>query len=129
MEILDAFYTGVDPPTYDDARKFMEKMEKLVNGENSEGRDKIFTLIDTGTMAVALLAAQRPLGALLLCGEEGGIQRALLCSYDWQTRTMYRDIVLGMDTTVVDRMHYVPRVRLGLRRTRTGENNASQQSG
>ena len=32
----------------------------------------------------------------LLCGSEGGMQRAVMCSYDWTTSTLYRETVLRM---------------------------------
>ena len=92
-------------------------MRELIEGaKTSSGGDKVFTLVDTFTMAVTLFTAARPPGAVLLCGEEGGMQRALLCSYDWTTSTLCRETVLRMESTVIDKMQSMPRVRLGLRR-------------
>lgn len=60
-------------------------------------------------------AAQPPVAALL-CGSEGGMQRALLCSYDWTTQTFYRETVLRMETRMLDRTPRIGRVRFGLKR-------------
>lgn len=77
---------------------------------------QIFTLVDTNTMTVTLFSAARPPIALLLCGREGGMQRAVGCSYDWTTQTLYRETVLRMETPVRGKVAPVPRVKLGLRR-------------
>jgi len=60
-------------------------------------------------------AAQPPVVALL-CGSEGGMQRAVLCSYDWTTQTFYRETVLRMETRMLDRMPRIGRVRFGLKK-------------
>lgn len=76
--------------------------------------EKIFTLVDTYTMTVTLFAAVRPPVAVLACGEEGGMQRALLCSYDWTNNTLYRETVLRIETPAYWKMNPIRRVRLGL---------------
>lgn len=60
--------------------------------------------------------ASRPPVVALLAGSEGGMQRALMCSYDWTTQTLYRESVLRMETVMLDRMPRIGRVRFGLRR-------------
>jgi hypothetical protein len=65
---------------------------------------------------VTLFEASRPPAVALLCGSEGGMQRAILCSYDWPTQTLYRETVLRMETRVLERMSRVARVSFGLRR-------------
>ena len=109
--VRSRFCIGKDPSAFEDVKKLIAEAKK------SEGGDTIFTLVDTYTMTVTLFSAARPPGAVLLCGEEGGMQRAVLCSYDWKTSTLYRETVLRMETTIVDKMQYMPRVRLGLRRS------------
>ncbi|KAJ5621316.1 hypothetical protein N7528_006099 [Penicillium herquei] len=85
---------------------------------NSEyGELKLFTLIDTSTFTVTLFRAVRPPVAMLLCGSEGGMQRALLCSYDWKTQTLYRETVLRVQTITLEHMSRVDRFRLGLKRS------------
>lgn len=67
-------------------------------------------------MQVTLIQAARPPVALLICGSEGGMQRAIGCSYDWTTQTLYRETVMRLPTTVLDRMERVPRFKIGLTR-------------
>ncbi|KAL8648667.1 MAG: hypothetical protein Q9210_004848 [Variospora velana] len=81
---------------------------------STASQEKIFTLVDSYTMTVTLFAAVKPPVAVLACGEEGGMQRALLCSYDWTNNTMYRETVLRMETPAFWRMSPIGRVRLGL---------------
>ena len=80
------------------------------------GEERIFTLVDTYTLTVTMFSAVRPPVAVALCGSEGGMQRALLCSYDSSTQTLYRESVLRMETIVLEQMQRVGRLRLGLRR-------------
>ena len=91
-----------------------EKVKRAIDAQM--GMERIFTLVDTNTLTVTLFSAVRPPIAVVLCGEEGGMQRALLCSYDWSTQTLCRESVLRMETLVLERMMRVGRLRLGLRR-------------
>ena len=91
-----------------------EKVEQAINAQM--GAERIFTLVDTNTLTVTLFSAVRPPVAVVLCGEEGGMQRALLCSYDWSTQTLFRESVLRMETLVLEKMARVGRLRLGMRR-------------
>ena len=81
-----------------------------------QGEQRVFTLIDTHTMTATLFAAARPPVAFLLLGSEGGMQRAVGCSYDWTSGTLYPEAVLRMETSVRDLMDFLPRARLGLKR-------------
>lgn len=102
---------GLDP------MKDHSTVQFVRDARNSQyGELKLFTLVDTNTLTVTLFRAVRPPVALLLCGSEGGMQRALLCSYDWKTQTLYRESVLRMDTLVLEKMSRVDRFRLGLKR-------------
>ncbi|KAI4168900.1 MAG: hypothetical protein LQ343_006055 [Gyalolechia ehrenbergii] len=80
---------------------------------------KIFTLVDTYTMTITLFEAVRPPVAVIMCGAERGMHRALLCSEDWKTGTLYRETVLRMETRVWDKMDPVSRIRLGIERNDT----------
>ncbi|KFY49704.1 hypothetical protein V496_09854 [Pseudogymnoascus sp. VKM F-4515 (FW-2607)] len=102
---------GIDPTEDPDIR---DQVEKASGGEY--GKPKIFTLVDTYTMTVTLFRAVRPPVAVLLCGSEGGMQRAVMCSYDWRTQTLYRETVLRMKTLVLEKMSRVDSVRVGLQR-------------
>jgi hypothetical protein len=77
-------------------------------------RERLFTLVDTYTMTVTLFQAVRPPVAVLICGREGGMQRAVLCSYDWRSQTFCRETVLRMKTIAVDKMFRVDRFRFSL---------------
>jgi len=71
-------------------------------------------------MEVTLFEASRPPTCLFLCAVEGGMQRAIGCSYDFTTQTFYRETVLRVDTTALDRMSRVPRFRIGIRKPEVG---------
>jgi hypothetical protein len=66
-------------------------------------------------MTVTLFKARRPPVALIVAGSEGGMQRALACSYDITTGTLFRETVLRVPSQIIDRMHALPRIRLGLK--------------
>jgi hypothetical protein len=102
---------GVDPMSRQDVRNMVEKAKV-----GSYGTMKVFTLVDTYTLTVTMFAAVRPPVAVLICGREGGMQRAIMCSYDWATQTLYRETVLRMETPVLARMSRVNRFRFGLQR-------------
>ncbi len=104
---------GQDPSTYLDIKARIQKAKTSTGGE-----EKIFTLVDTYTMTVTLFSAIKPPVAVIACGEEGGMQRALLCSYEWTNNTFYRETVLRMETRVYWRMSPMARVRLGLQSRR-----------
>jgi hypothetical protein len=65
-------------------------------------------------MTVTLFKARQPPVALVIGGSEGGMKRALACSYDVTTGTLYRETVLRVPTQIVDKMFSLQRVRLGL---------------
>ncbi|KAL8717734.1 MAG: hypothetical protein Q9225_005045 [Loekoesia sp. 1 TL-2023] len=108
-------YTGLDPVEADDGVK--DLVEKA--SRSSLHEKKIFTLVDTYTMTITLFEAVRPPVAVVVCAAEGGMQRALLCSEEWTTGTLFRETVLRMETRVWDKMDTLPRVRLGLKRKDT----------
>ena len=91
------------------------KLERI--SRSAMGEDKIFTLVDTVTMTVTLLTAAWPPQALIACGTEGGMERVLACSYDWTTGVFYRESVLRFPGKVLDHMHRLPKIRLGLKRS------------
>ena len=76
---------------------------------------QLFTLIDTFSMTATLFEARHPPVALIIGGSEGGMKRALACSYDITTGTLYRETVLRVPSQIVDKMHSLQRVRLGLK--------------
>jgi hypothetical protein len=91
--------------------------ELVTKARNARPGDmRIFTLVDTHSMTVTLFEARRPPEVLLVCGSEGGMQRALGCSFEWTTSTFYKETVLRLETRVLGRMERIRRVRLGIQR-------------
>ncbi|CAP71654.1 uncharacterized protein PODANS_6_50 [Podospora anserina S mat+] len=78
------------------------------------GQMKVFTLVDTYNMTVTLFYAVRPPTVLVLGGSEGGMKRAIACSFDITTGTLYRETVLRIPSQSADRMEGLGRLRLGL---------------
>lgn len=77
---------------------------------------KTFTLIDTFTLTATAFQAERLPVAAIVCGQEGGMQRALLCSYDPVSRAFCKETVLRMKTTCLERMPRMDRFRFAMRR-------------
>ena len=67
-------------------------------------------------MQLTLFEAVRPPVCIFLSASEGGMQRAIGCSYDWTTQTMHRETILRMPTESLNRMDRVSRFRLGIQR-------------
>ncbi|KAK3955707.1 hypothetical protein QBC32DRAFT_310826 [Pseudoneurospora amorphoporcata] len=63
-------------------------------------RHQLFTLVDMGELTVTIFAAERPPTVALLCGKEGGMLRAVLCSWRFETDCLYRETVVRMPTRV-----------------------------
>ncbi|KAH7132689.1 hypothetical protein EDB81DRAFT_904471, partial [Dactylonectria macrodidyma] len=80
------------------------------------GESRVFTIVDTYSMTATLFEANRPPEVLLVCGSEGGMQRALGCSFEWTTSTLYKETVLRLETRSLERMDRIKRVRLGIKR-------------
>ncbi|KAK6348034.1 hypothetical protein TWF718_005854 [Orbilia javanica] len=104
---------GIDP-TRDP--QVLEKVKQARYAKPGEMR--IFTLVDTYNMEVTLFEAINPPISFFLCASEGGMQRAIGCSYDWTTQTMYRETVLRLPTATLEFMYRVHRVKIGMRRPR-----------
>jgi hypothetical protein len=82
--------------------------------EKPEHSDRIFTIVDTYSLTVELIRAVHPPSVALICGHEGGMRRALLCSYDYRTSTFHRETVIRMPTKVLDRMDRVDKFRFSM---------------
>jgi len=106
---------GIDPTTDATVRAKVEAAKHATPANPSQTM-RIFTLVDTYNMEMTLFEAARPPSCIFLCGAEGGMQRAVGCSYDFSSHTMYRETVLRMPTTSLNRMDRVARFRFGLRR-------------
>ncbi|KAI1422627.1 hypothetical protein F5Y12DRAFT_607856 [Xylaria sp. FL1777] len=85
-------------------------------GETRYEEETVFTLIDTYAMTATAFRATRPPTAVIVCGHEGGMQRAILCSYDWRQAVFIREAVIRVKTLVLDRMFRIDRFRFALGR-------------
>ncbi|CZR69076.1 uncharacterized protein PAC_18977 [Phialocephala subalpina] len=77
--------------------------------------DRLFTLVDTYSMTAMVFRAVHPPSVALICGHEGGMRRALLCSYDYTTQTFHRETVVRMPTKVLDRMDRIDKFRFSMK--------------
>lgn len=62
----------------------------------------IFTLVDTGSLTVSIFSAERPPTVALLCGKEGGMLRAVLCSWKFGNDCLHKETVIRMPTHIYD---------------------------
>ncbi|KAK0667897.1 putative 3-hydroxyisobutyrate dehydrogenase [Cercophora samala] len=105
------YIVSEDPTVVESTRRMVEEAKNAGPGDM-----RVFTLVDTYSMTATLFQARRPPEALLICGSEGGMQRALGCSFEWTTQTFYKETVLRLETRVLDKMDRIRRVRLGIKR-------------
>ena len=92
------------------------------------GIERLYTLIDTYSMEATLVWAEVPPTAVFICGSEGGMKRAMLCSFDWKTNSFVRETVVRMKTMVVDKMSRVERFRFALSRRIPSQTQQTQQT-
>lgn len=62
----------------------------------------LFTLVDTGDLTVTVFSAERPPNVALLCGREGGMVRATLCSWRFENDCLYKEAVVRVPSTVYE---------------------------
>ncbi|ROW00484.1 hypothetical protein VPNG_07948 [Cytospora leucostoma] len=67
----------------------------------------LFTLVDMGDLTVSIFSAERPPTVALLCGREGGMVRAVLCSWRFESDCLYKETVMRMPSTVYE--HATPK--------------------
>lgn len=101
-------WIGRDPTDDPEVERLVQRAKMAKVGDM-----RIFTIVDTYTMTVTLIEAVRPPVMVLLCASEGGMQRAVACSYEWRTGTLYKEAVMRMETQVLGRMERIGRVSFG----------------
>jgi hypothetical protein len=111
---------GQDPTSNERIRNLVAEAARTRNVDETGARRRVFTLVDTFTMTVTMFIAERPPVAVLICGAEGGMQRAVLCSYHSGTHTFSRETVLRMETRVLGRMSRISRLRFCFNRSMVG---------
>jgi len=62
----------------------------------------LFTLVDTGSLSVSVFSAERPPTVALICGREGGMLRAVLCSWRFVNDCLYKETVIRMPSNIYD---------------------------
>ncbi|KAJ5946454.1 hypothetical protein N7454_003293 [Penicillium verhagenii] len=91
---------GVESPLGPDHWELELKRLKEVHGIPDTHR--LFTIVDTGDMTVSVIAAERPPVVALITGREGGMLRALLCSWRFDKNCLYRECVVRMRSSLED---------------------------
>lgn len=76
------------------------EMQRKRQELNIPSSHKIFTLVDTGRLTISTFSAKHPPTAALLCGRDGGMLRAVLCSWDFRNDCLYKECVIRMSTDV-----------------------------
>ncbi|KAJ5656056.1 hypothetical protein N7507_008006 [Penicillium longicatenatum] len=96
------FRMGVEPrDLYGDPRG-PEHWEQQRKEHGIPDTHRLFTIVDTGDMSVSVIAAERPPVVALICGREGGMVRALLCSWRFDKNCLYRECVVRMRSSIQD---------------------------
>ncbi|KAB2572896.1 hypothetical protein DBV05_g8421 [Lasiodiplodia theobromae] len=70
--------------------------QESASGQTESGL--VFTLVDTYTMTVYRFGAERPPVAAFICGNDDNPKTAVLCSYDWHTKTFCREAAIEVDS-------------------------------
>ena len=89
---------GKEPDWIKDPDSALDALKR--KGLLPSDRHHLFTLVDMGELTVTIFAAERPPTVALLCGKEGGMLRAVLCSWRFETDCLYRETVVRMPTRV-----------------------------
>ncbi|RDW86097.1 uncharacterized protein DSM5745_02739 [Aspergillus mulundensis] len=88
----DSIRQGEEPDS-----EYWNRMRKELNVPDSH---RLFTIVDTGSLSVSVIAAERPPVVALICGREGGMLRTVLCSWRFETNTLYREGVMRMRSSL-----------------------------
>jgi hypothetical protein len=75
---------------------------------------RLFTIVDTGSMTVSVIAAERPPVVALICGREGGMLRVLLCSWRFEQNCLYRECVVRMRSSLEEQATYNDWLKISL---------------
>ncbi|PLB39790.1 uncharacterized protein BDW47DRAFT_130616 [Aspergillus candidus] len=65
--------------------------------------ERLFSIVDMGTLSVTIIAAERPPTVALICGRDAGMLRALLCSWRFEDNCLYKETVMRMRSSMYDR--------------------------
>lgn len=90
---------GLDPSwiTHPDTQRTNPELQRMIPPGHH-----LFTLVDTGDLTVTVFSAERPPNVALLCGREGGMMRATLCSWRFENDCLYKETVIRVPSTVYE---------------------------
>ncbi|KAK2624599.1 hypothetical protein QTJ16_005792 [Diplocarpon rosae] len=91
---------GLEPGWITDSLTDTSGLETVL--KNIPDSHQLFTLVDTGSLSVSVFSAERPPTVALLCGREGGMLRAVLCSWRFKNDCLYRETVIRMPSDVLE---------------------------
>ncbi|KAL2827279.1 hypothetical protein BJY01DRAFT_262078 [Aspergillus pseudoustus] len=91
---------GRELPTFDDRTTFAAHWEEQRRTLHIPDTHRLFTIVDTGDLSVSVIAAERPPVVALVSGREGGMLRVLLCSWRFDTNTLFRESVVRMRSSL-----------------------------
>lgn len=74
----------------------------------------LFTLVDTGNLTVSIFQARRPPTVALICGAEGGMLRAVLCSWRFANDCLYKETVIRVQTSTWEQTKLAGWLKLSL---------------
>ncbi|MCJ1443915.1 MAG: hypothetical protein MMC23_004415 [Stictis urceolatum] len=60
---------------------------------------RLFTLVDTGNMSISIFQAKHPPTVAVITGAEGGMLRAVLCSWRFADDCLYKETVMRLPTS------------------------------
>lgn len=63
---------------------------------------RLFTLVDLGDLTVSIFSAERPPTVALLAAREGGMLRAVLCSWRFENDCLFKETVMRMPSSVYE---------------------------
>ncbi|KAF9892758.1 hypothetical protein FE257_001160 [Aspergillus nanangensis] len=97
-------------PTYRQAKEldYAALERNLLPGQ------RLFTIVDLVTNAVSVIAAERPPTVALICGRDGGMLRALLCSWRFENNCLYRETVMRVRSSMYDQTAALTWVKVSL---------------
>ena len=75
---------------------------------------RIFTLVDTGNLTVSIFQARKPPTVALVCGAEGGMLRAVLCSWRFANDCLYKETVIRVQTSTWEQTKLAGWLKLSL---------------
>lgn len=84
------------------ASKWVDEPMHVDNAPKLPPGHRLFTLVDMADMSVSIISAERPPTVALLCGREGGMVWAVLCSWRFETDCLFKETVIRVPSSVYE---------------------------